>query len=321
MVASATHPLSEIAYPHGVTLRLEMVNPEGEHRIVCFRQGEDPIVLDDHLLLGLQGMLKDTKQRVAMAAADMQLLAHHPSKRHPTIPPRATFLSPPNIDEVVVGTPYLAWTTLVDSDPHSVWGWQLRVEGMDLVLGSARWDDPSGQDALLQTMEDPEQALALAGVMEPTQAAVVSARRQALRLRQARSLPALELAQVRRQLAAAGLTTTGSKIHRMRNVTIEVEDKRLHVAAAILPSLARAYPPDPQDYQRRIAAWCERAAAVVSAVPGWRVVDLPEPEKSYYRSPVVYVTKIAPHAWNLISPAAAEVTRHQLDLGTGGVRF
>lgn len=227
------------------------------------------------------------------------------------------------------GTPYMEWGYDEESKKH---GWKLRVSGIpDVNLSWSEWNDPAGIKDSVMMLNDPESCLVIAGVVNPTATAQMSARVAAKALRSGRKLPGINMPKVRKVFAdyisspdlPSELTYTSRFMPNAKILSVPSGDKRVPVAVAIIApnkfvdqrELADAeirkmnYKArtewEAEAYLEKLVPWqTEVKAAFLQA--GWRAVSLPKPRYSwgYQFEKIQWFTLLNEELWSTVAPAA-----------------
>jgi len=252
------------------------------------------------------------------------------------------------------GDPIIVWEGLHgtrrgnrNANPPERYGWRLTFAGSDEVtVAFAAWNSPEGIVNLVNQMGDKEALMIMAGMINPEQTSVLSARMVARRLMEDKTVKRSALTPIRKMLTENGLTTPDSRDRynrgRLRVMSMEFghDAGKLPVACAIqapktghannemiaaLENRLQGKPYQEQrvgreeQYKLWRAEWFSKAAANVHGIRGgWRVVDLPKPGGGWQNreNPVLWVTRIPEDIWSEIS-RAVEREASQVNMNRG----
>lgn len=207
--------------------------------------------------------------------------------------------------------------------------WTLSLNGAkSIILQKVQWDDEENLKIMVDSMSDPEALLSMLVLLDAKVASQLSSRYNATALFTGKSLPQIEISEMRYFLSSKHLNTYDQKDNRgnsakMGTLYIRSAHKKVPVAIAISPSHhARNAPHDvtrPREDEggRRWAGWndkieAERKANQIQWVADfrqslegteWRVLE------DYSNEKELFVTKIKPEQWSKIDAAVQYVFR------------
>lgn len=258
--------------------------------------------------------------------------------------PGAKFVRPGE-DAAAEGVPLLQWwrRTSFNQREHTDrdCGWSLVLTGPETVeLGYAEWHDRAAIANLIDAMSDVDMLISMAGIIAPDVVARLHARRAAVSLRSRRALPAIAIPPVRKILTDAGLIAADTAGRwsggRLRVLPVRVGDTKVPVAVAIACPQVPHFLDESADQasnhesyavynaarekarEEARAEWSARAKAAFAAQTKWRLIDLPDPRRAYYRdnAPLLWVTRIDATTWQDLSAAATAAAR-ELEMSRG----
>jgi hypothetical protein len=244
-------------------------------------------------------------------------------------------------DATADGVPHLRWVSHTPRSAQSGWELYLRSD-TNIAVGFAPWNDRAALTGLIESMDDPDTLMIMAGITQPVQTAELSARIAARALRTARALPGIDLKKVRTALVAGGLidapgAQTRTRGGRIRLLTITSGTKDVPVAVAVKAPEYGFAPVQTSDQERatlspeelterltqreelHAAAWLVRVQQTLAAA-GWRAVGLPSPRRQWYDDPfeVKWFTRFDTDTWSTVE-AAARAAALKVSLNRGGI--
>ena len=231
-------------------------------------------------------------------------------------------------------TPVISWYNNNNKDINDQ-GWKLYLVGAeDVTLSKARWDDVAGIKEMTEAISNPKSLFSIVALINPALAKKLSARSLAVTLKKNRSIPKMEISDLRKIFTEAELNSNGDSRYNaggLGNLSIKINNKEVRIAIKIRrpahPLFVKSdfvipkgteYAKAEQLKQERKesinAEWDKRFKDAIKNTD-WRIVDLREPSttqyRNYYNDNCFWVTRIPGNDWLNLLDAAVEASKER----------
>jgi len=224
-------------------------------------------------------------------------------------------------------TPIISW----HYDNKTQWqGWRMYLVGAEkLILSKAEWHDASGIKSMAQAMSNAKSLFTMVALTDQELAKKLSSRRVAASMKKDRSIPKMEISDLRKIIVDANLTSKDPKkswtAGGFGNLPIKVNGKDVKIAIKIRRPDEPIFieepfvmPEDTPLSERMVLKqvneqavnneWMTRFMKAIKDTD-WRIIDLRDPDKnkSRYRDiGCFWVTRISEEDWRDLEIAAMD---------------